>query len=209
MQPARGELAPRDFPPPGRGRAGRGVRPNSLTPQDPPGDGHGHRHPPPCRGRDLRSRAHAGRTTAVQEQEKEGSRRGGEGPRPDAGGKARDTGTCSSTRIAPRKRSIRPSTTCPACSLNARGQKLTDMFAAWNVVTHGTKLPISFLFCSNLSSDPELRQGMTIARASWLKLMRRPLARAMCRLTRLKQVIRLEPRQSDTRAVWPRASDPP
>jgi hypothetical protein len=25
----------------------------------------------------------------------------------------------------------------PACSLNARGRKLTDRFAPWNVVTHG------------------------------------------------------------------------
>jgi hypothetical protein len=37
---------------------------------------------------------------------------------------------------------------CPACSLNARRQKLTDVFAVWNVVTHGYKLRISFLFCS-------------------------------------------------------------
>ena len=36
----------------------------------------------------------------------------------------------------------------PTCFLNARRQKLTDVFAAWNVVTHGHKLRISFLFCS-------------------------------------------------------------
>src|SRR5215475_2207976 len=46
---------------------------------------------------------------------------------------------------------------CPACSLNARRQKLTDVFAAWNVVTHGTELRISFLFCSSLS--PVQSQG--------------------------------------------------
>src|SRR6478609_8797448 len=48
---------------------------------------------------------------------------------------------------------------CPACSLNARRQKLNDVFAAWNVVTHGTELPISFLFCSNLSPIPRQDKG--------------------------------------------------
>jgi len=42
---------------------------------------------------------------------------------------------------------------CPACSLNARRRKLTDVFTTWNVVTHGTKLRISFLFCSNESRN--------------------------------------------------------
>ena len=30
---------------------------------------------------------------------------------------------------------------CPACSFNASRQKFTDVFAAWNVVTHGHKTP--------------------------------------------------------------------
>jgi hypothetical protein len=37
---------------------------------------------------------------------------------------------------------------CPACSLNARGAKLTDVFAVWNVVTHGYNsefVPVLFL----------------------------------------------------------------
>src|SRR6185437_16808124 len=46
----------------------------------------------------------------------------------------------------------------PTCFLNARRQKLTDVFAAWNVVTHGYKLRISFLFCSYPESDPKSRR---------------------------------------------------
>ena len=38
---------------------------------------------------------------------------------------------------------------CPACSFDPRRRTLTDGFALWNVVTHGYKLQISFLFCSN------------------------------------------------------------
>jgi len=34
----------------------------------------------------------------------------------------------------------------PTCFLNARRQKLTDVFAAWNVVTHGTELRIRSCF---------------------------------------------------------------
>jgi len=36
----------------------------------------------------------------------------------------------------------------PTCFLNARRQKLTDVFAAWNVVTHGHNsdlVPVLFL----------------------------------------------------------------
>ena len=46
---------------------------------------------------------------------------------------------------------------CPACSLNARRQKLTDVFAVWNVVTHGHKLRIRSCFVLSLS--PILSQG--------------------------------------------------
>ena len=45
----------------------------------------------------------------------------------------------------------------PACSLNARGAKLTDVFAVWNVVTHGYKLRIRSYFVLSLS--PILSQG--------------------------------------------------
>ena len=39
----------------------------------------------------------------------------------------------------------------PTCFLNARRQKLTDVFAAWNVVTHGHKLRSRSCFVLTLS----------------------------------------------------------
>jgi hypothetical protein len=51
---------------------------------------------------------------------------------------------------------------CPACSLNARRQKLTDVFAVWNVVTHGHKLRIRSCFVLNLS--PILSQGEGVSK---------------------------------------------
>jgi hypothetical protein len=45
----------------------------------------------------------------------------------------------------------------PTCFLNARRQKLTDVFAAWNVVTHGHKLRSRSCFVLTLS--PILSQG--------------------------------------------------
>src|SRR6478609_5806323 len=45
----------------------------------------------------------------------------------------------------------------PTCFLNARRQKLTDVLAAWNVVTHGHKLRSRSCFVLTLS--PILSQG--------------------------------------------------
>jgi HicB_like antitoxin of bacterial toxin-antitoxin system len=42
----------------------------------------------------------------------------------------------------------------PTCFLNARRQKLTDVFAAWNVVTHGHKLRSRSCFVLTLSPIP-------------------------------------------------------
>ena len=40
---------------------------------------------------------------------------------------------------------------CPACFYNASRWNEETFCTAWNVVTHGTKLRISFLFCSSQS----------------------------------------------------------
>jgi hypothetical protein len=55
---------------------------------------------------------------------------------------------------------------CLACSLNARRQKLTDVFAAWNVVTHGTKLRIRSCFVLTGVRSRVKTRWPTTARAS-------------------------------------------
>jgi hypothetical protein len=76
-------------------------------------------------------------------------RRGGEGQRHGNLLEHANTGTQALDKAFDRR---------PACFFNARGAKLTDAFAAWNVVTHGHKTPISFLFCSYSESNPESRR---------------------------------------------------
>jgi hypothetical protein len=50
----------------------------------------------------------------------------------------------------------------PACFLNARRQKLTDVFAAWNVVTHGHKLRSRSCFVLTLSPIRSQGEGKMV-----------------------------------------------
>lgn len=53
----------------------------------------------------------------------------------------------------------------PTCFLNARRQKLTDVFAVWNVVTHGHKLRSRSCFVLTLSPIPSQGEGGPTAHA--------------------------------------------
>jgi hypothetical protein len=75
-------------------------------------------------------------------------------------------------------------TACPACSLNARGAKLTNVFAAWNVVTHGHKLRSRSCFVLTLSSIRSQGAGESTEE----KLPQEALSQALKKFRRFAQI---------------------
>ena len=97
----------------------------------------------------------------MKEQEQEASRRGGAKVPYPARGEGQRHGNLFEHANTLTQLLDETFAACPACSLNARRQKLTDVFAVWNVVTHGHKLRIRSCFVLSLvdpSQGEEVRQ---------------------------------------------------